>query len=172
MKSLSIDIETYGSVDLTKSGVYAYANAPDFKILLFAYAFDDEEVKIIDLAQGEALPTEVMDALTDGDVLKTAYNANFERTCIGKYFNINLPVNQWRCSAVQASELGLPLSLSAVAVALGLEEQKDKRGKALIDYFSKQRRTADVQEIYRCTHPTSGKYSKNTAYRTLKWNVR
>ena len=95
MKSLSIDIETYGSVDLTKSGVYAYANAPDFKILLFAYAFDDEEV------------------------------------------NINLPVNQWRCSAVQASELGLPLSLSAVAVALGLEEQKDKRGKALIDYFSK-----------------------------------
>ena len=92
MKSLSIDIETYGSVDLTKSGVYAYANAPDFKILLFAYAFDDEEVKIIDLAQGEALPKEVMDALTDGDVLKTAYNANFERTCIGKYFNIDLPV--------------------------------------------------------------------------------
>ena len=137
MKSLSIDIETYGSVDLIKSGVYAYANAPDFKILLFAYAFDDEEVKITDLAQGEALPKEVMDALTDGDVLKTAYNANFERTCIGKYFNIDLPINQWRCSAVQASELGLPLSLSAVAVALGLEEQKDKRGKALIDYFSK-----------------------------------
>ena len=137
MKSLSIDIETYGSVDLTKSGVYAYANAPDFKILLFAYAFDDEEVKIIDLAQGEALPKEVMNALTDENILKTAYNANFERTCIGKYFNINLPVNQWRCSAVQASELGLPLSLSAVAVALGLEEQKDKRGKALIDYFSK-----------------------------------
>ena len=137
MKSLSIDIETYGSVDLIKSGVYAYANAPDFKILLFAYAFDDEEVKITDLAQGEALPKEVMNALTDEDILKTAYNANFERTCIGKYFNINLPVNQWRCSAVQASELGLPLSLSAVAVALGLEEQKDKRGKALIDYFSK-----------------------------------
>ena len=176
MKSLSIDIETYGSVDLIKSGVYAYANAPDFKILLFAYAFDDEEVKITDLAQGEELPKEVMDALTDENMLKTAYNANFERTCIGKYFNIDLPVNQWRCSAVQASELGLPLSLSAVAVALGLEEQKDKRGKALIDYFSKpckrQRRTADVQEIYRCTHPTSGKYSKNTAYRTLKWNVR
>ena len=96
MKSLSIDIETYGSVDLTKSGVYAYANAPDFKILLFAYAFDDEEVKIIDLAQGEALPKEVMNALTDENILKTAYNANFERTCIGKYFNINLPVNQWR----------------------------------------------------------------------------
>ena len=85
MKSLSIDIETYGSVDLTKSGVYAYANAPDFKILLFAYAFDDEEVKIIDLAQGEALPKEVMNALTDENILKTAYNANFERTCIGKY---------------------------------------------------------------------------------------
>ena len=73
MKSLSIDIETYGSVDLIKSGVYAYANASDFKILLFAYAFDDEEVKIIDLAQGEALPKEVMNALTDEDILKTAY---------------------------------------------------------------------------------------------------
>lgn len=128
------------------------------------------------LHKREALPKEVMDALTDEDMLKTAYNANFERTCIGKYFNINLPVNQWRCSAVQAFELGLPLSLSAVAVALGLEEQKDKRGKALIDYFSNrvslQRRTADVQGIYQRTHPTSGRYSKNTAYRTLKWNVR
>ena len=111
MGSLSIDIETYGSVDLIKSGVYAYANAPDFKILLFAYAFDDEEVKITDLAQGEALPFSVVDALTDANILKTAYNANFERTCIGKFLGIDLPISQWRCSAVQASELGLPLSL-------------------------------------------------------------
>ena len=75
------------------------------------------------------MPKEVVDALTDGDVLKTAYNANFERTCISRYFNIELPVNQWRCSAVQASELGLPLSLSAVAAALGLEEQRTNAEK-------------------------------------------
>lgn len=137
MKSLSIDIETYSSVDLIKSGVYAYADAPDFEILLFAYAFDDEEVQITDLAQGETLPENVMSALTDEDVIKTAYNANFERTCISRYFNVKLPVSQWRCSSVQALELGLPSGLENVAEALGLPQQKDKRGKALIDYFSK-----------------------------------
>ncbi len=137
MKSLSIDIETYSSVDLIKSGVYAYADAPDFEILLFAYAFDDEEVQITDLAQGETLPENIMLALTDEDVIKTAYNANFERTCISRYFNMDLPVSQWRCSSVQALELGLPSGLANVAEALGLPQQKDKRGKALIDYFSK-----------------------------------
>lgn len=137
MKSLSIDIETYSSVDLIKSGVYAYADAPDFEILLFAYAFDDEEVQITDLAQGETLPENIMSALTDEDVIKTAYNANFERTCISRYFNMDLPVSQWRCSSVQALELGLPSGLANVAEALGLPQQKDKRGKALIDYFSK-----------------------------------
>ena len=137
MKSLSIDIETYSSVDLIKSGVYAYADAPDFEILLFAYAFDDEEVQITDLAQGETLPENVMSALTDEDIIKTAYNANFERTCISRYFNMDLPVSQWRCSSVQALELGLPSGLANVAEALGLPQQKDKRGKALIDYFSK-----------------------------------
>lgn len=137
MKSLSIDIETYSSVDLIKSGVYAYADAPDFEILLFAYAFDDEEVQITDLARGETLPANVMSALTDEDVIKTAYNANFERTCISRYFNMDLPVSQWRCSSVQALELGLPSGLANVAEALGLPQQKDKRGKALIDYFSK-----------------------------------
>lgn len=124
-------------MDLIKSGVYAYADAPDFEILLFAYAFDDEEVQITDLAQGETLPENVMSALTDEDIIKTAYNANFERTCISRYFNMDLPVSQWRCSSVQALELGLPSGLANVAEALGLPQQKDKRGKALIDYFSK-----------------------------------
>ena len=124
-------------MDLIKSGVYAYADAPDFEILLFAYAFDDEEVQITDLAQGETLPENIMSALTDEDVIKTAYNANFERTCISRYFNMDLPVSQWRCSSVQALELGLPSGLANVAEALGLPQQKDKRGKALIDYFSK-----------------------------------
>ena len=98
MRELSIDIETYSSKDLTKSGVYAYANAPDFQILLFAYAFDDEEVRVIDIARGEKLPAMVKDALTDKNIRKTAYNANFERTCIAKYFNLILPPEQWQCN--------------------------------------------------------------------------
>lgn len=137
MRELSIDIETYSSEDLTKTGVYRYAEAPDFTILLFAYAFDDEEIQIIDLASGEELPPAVVDCLTDGEVIKTAYNANFERTCIAAYLGLPMPPEQWRCSAVAASELGLPQTLAGVAEALGLAEQKDARGKALINYFSK-----------------------------------
>ena len=137
MKQLSIDIETYSSVDLIKSGVYAYCDAPDFNILLFAYAFDDEPVDIIDLAQGGQLTEELLTALTDKGVIKTAFNANFEITCIQKYFGINLDVSQWRCSQIVAAELGLPQSLAAVAETLGLPQQKDKKGKSCIDYFSK-----------------------------------
>lgn len=137
MSTLAIDIETYSAVDLIKSGVYAYTASPDFKILLLAYAFDDESVQIVDTASGEPLPTVILDALTDPAVIKTAYNANFERTCIAKYYGIICDPSQWRCSAVHAAELGLPPSLQAAAAALGLEEQKDQRGKALIDYFSK-----------------------------------
>lgn len=137
MRELSIDIETYSSEDLTKTGVYRYAEAPDFTILLFAYAFDDEEIQIVDLASGEELPPAILDSLTDKDVIKTAYNANFERTCIAAYLGLPMPPEQWRCSAVAASELGLPQTLAGVAEALGLAEQKDARGKALINYFSK-----------------------------------
>ena len=135
MREMSIDIETYSSVDLTKSGVYAYVNAPDFEILLFSYAFDSEEVKIIDLAKEKEIPAFILEALTDENIVKTAYNANFERTCIQKYLNIKLPIEQWRCSAVSAAQLGLPPTLEGVAKVLGLKEQKDLRGKALIRYF-------------------------------------
>jgi len=146
MKTLSVDIETYSSVDLVKSGVYAYVNAPDFKILLFAYAFDDEQVDIIDLACGEKLPQIVKESLTDENIIKTAYNANFERTCIKNFFGMRLPVNQWRCSAVAAAELGLPQTLDGVAKKLGLPEQKDSRGKALIKYFCMPCKPTKVNE--------------------------
>lgn len=136
MRELSIDIETYSSVNLAKSGVYAYASAPDFTILLFAYAFDDNPVDVIDLT-ADTLPDEILQALCDADVIKTAYNANFERTCINKHFGIITPVEQWQCSAVAAAELGLPQTLDGVAKAIGLEQQKDSRGKALISYFCK-----------------------------------
>lgn len=136
MRTLGIDIETFSSVDLTSVGVYRYASAPDFQVLLFGYCFDDEEVKVVDLAQGEALPKEVLDALTDDDVLKTAYNANFERICLSEHLKTQLAPNSWRCTAVQAAMLGLPLYLDGVAKALKLQVQKDRTGKDLIRYFS------------------------------------
>lgn len=140
MRVLGIDIETYSSIDLTKSGVYAYSSAPDFKILLFAYAYDDEEVKIYD-PDTEGLPPSVLGDLTDPDIIKTAYNAEFEITCIQRAFGIELDPAQWRCTMIQAAELGLPQSLSQVAQVLGLPAQKDKRGKKCIDFFSKPART-------------------------------
>lgn len=136
MKFLSIDIETYSSVDLIKSGVYAYCESSDFEILLIAYAFDDEEVQIVDLASGEKMPADILKAMTDPTIIKTAYNANFERTCLAKYFRQPMPLEQWRCSSVHALMLGLPGYLDGVAKCLRLEEQKMKEGKALIRYFS------------------------------------
>lgn len=138
MRTLSIDIETYSSVSLTESGVYAYSEAPDFTILLLAYGFDDEEVQVIDLAQGEDVPCVLLEALISDDVIKTAYNANFERTCLARYLGKSMPPNQWRCTAVHASMLGLPGNLKGVCEALGLgeEETKSKTGRALIQYFS------------------------------------
>ena len=137
MKELSIDIETYSSVDLNKSGVYAYVSAPDFTILLFAYAYDNEEVSIVDLASDENIPAGLISALTDPRIVKTAFNANFERTCLSKYLRIPMPPEQWHCTMVQAMELGLPGSLAGAASALGLPEQKDAKGKSCINYFSK-----------------------------------
>lgn len=132
---MSIDIETFSSVDLVKCGVYAYTNSEDFEILLFAYSIDDKETEIIDLASGEKLPKEIIEALEDDDVIKTAFNANFERTCLSKYLNKYLKPKAWRCTAVQAAMLGLPLSLQGVGAVLGLEKQKMNEGKELIRYF-------------------------------------
>lgn len=135
-KTLAIDIETYSDIDLIRSGVYAYTTSPKFKILLFAYSFDDNEVKVIDLASGETLPNEIIVALEDEDIIKTAFNANFERVCLSKFLNKILSAKSWRCTAVQAASLGLPLSLDGVAQVLGLQKQKMKEGKDLIRYFS------------------------------------
>lgn len=138
MRTLAVDIETYSSASLPKTGVYVYAEAPDFTILLFGYAFDGAPVQVVDLAGGEALPREVEDALSDPGTVKTAFNANFERTCIAAYLRRPMPPEQWRCTAVLARSLGLPNSLADVGAALKLPEdkQKDKQGKALIRYFS------------------------------------
>lgn len=136
MSTLSIDIETYSDVDLTKSGVYAYVNSPDFQILLLAYAFDDEKVEIIEFPEYSSLPERLQRALTDNQITKTAFNANFERTCLAKQFNMPMPPEQWSCTMVHALELGLPGSLAKVAEVFG-DELKDTRGKALITYFCK-----------------------------------
>lgn len=136
MKTLAIDIETYSSEDLTKTGVYKYAEAADFEILLFAYAYDDEPVQIVDLANGEKLPDHVIIELADRNVLKTAFNANFEITCIRQFLGIHLPADQWECTMVKSAMLGLPMSLDGVAKALNLEQQKMSAGRALMRYFS------------------------------------
>ena len=136
MQNLAIDIETYSSVDLKKSGVYKYVDAPDFKVLLFAYCFNDNPVEIIDLEQGEEIPLNVLYFLKDEDTLKTAFNANFEHVCLSKFLNTELPINQWECTMTKAAILGLPMSLDAVAKALKLGEKKDAVGKTLIRYFS------------------------------------
>ena len=136
MTILSIDIETYSSVDLKACGVYKYVESSDFEILLFAYAFDDEPVQVIDITAFEDLPDRVIKAFSDPSVTMCAYNANFERTCISKHFGIPMPPERWRCTAVHGLALGFPGYLEGVAEVMKLEAQKDARGKNLIKYFS------------------------------------
>ena len=136
MKKLSIDLETYSSVDLGKSGVYKYAESEDFEILLFAYSVDDGEVKVIDLASGEIVPEEILSALSDENVEKWAFNANFERVCLSKFLGERLKPQGWYCTMIWSAYLGLPLSLEKVGEVLKLDKQKMNEGKALIRYFS------------------------------------
>ena len=154
MKTLSIDIETYSDLELAKCGVYKYTESDEFDILLFAYSADDGDIKLVDLACGELLPEEVLDALTDDSVIKWAFNANFERICISAWLKRNYPEKfkgygicdntlssyldpaSWRCSMVWSAYMGLPLSLEGVGAVLGLEQQKLKEGRELIRYFS------------------------------------
>ena len=147
MKSLSVDLETRSSVDIGKSGVYRYTEAEDFVILLFGYSVDGGAVEVIDLVGGEQIPKEILDALTDDNIIKWAFNANFERVCLSRYLSDLgmlhtterahfLSPRSWRCTMVWSAYMGLPLSLAVVARVLGLEEQKMTEGKALIRYFS------------------------------------
>jgi DNA polymerase len=141
---LSIDIETYSKVDLTKTSVYRYSEDPSFQILLFGYAYDDEPVTVIDLTK-EEIPNGILLDLTNPDVIKQAYNANFERVCLSSYLRKRnylygfLPPEQWHCTMVQALSCGLPRSLAGAGEALGLseDEAKMKEGKSLIQYFCK-----------------------------------
>lgn len=135
MKKLSIDIETFSDIDLIKCGVYKYADSPAFEILLFAYSIDDGEIHIVDLVRGEELPDEITEAIKSDTVIKTAFNAQFERVCLSKHLGILLDPSSWYCTAVQAAELSLPSSLAYVGAALGLERQKMTDGKELIKYF-------------------------------------
>ena len=136
MKKLSIDLETYSSVDLGKSGVYKYAESEDFEILLFAYSIDDGEVKVIDLASGEIIPEEILSALSDESIEKWAFNANFERVCLSRFLGKRLKPQGWYCTMIWSAYLGLPLSLEKVGEVLKLDKQKMNEGKTLIRYFS------------------------------------
>lgn len=138
MRELGIDIETYSSNNLSDCGVYKYVEAPDFTVLLFAYSIDNAPAVIVDFAQGETLPAEVMAALTDPAVVKTAFNAAFERICLSKYFGFAEPMDaaQWKCTMVRAARMGLPLSLGQCGEVLHLADGKMKEGAALIRYFS------------------------------------
>ena len=151
MENLSIDLETFSSVDLKKCGVYKYAESDDFEILLFGYSVDGSEVKVVDLAQGEAIPEVVLSALTDETVTKWAFNAQFERICLSRYLrdkgiNVNpsqtgkseglfLNPSSWHCTMIWSATLGLPMSLENVGAVLGLDKQKLTEGKNLIKYF-------------------------------------
>jgi len=155
VKTLSIDIETYSEADLNRTGVYRYAEDPSFEILLFGYSADGGEVQVVDLARGEKIPVEVLDALTDDAVIKAAFNANFERVCLSRYLSdlgVSLdpfadrhPLSReqarflnprsWRCTMIWSAYLGLPLSLAGAGAVLGLEKQKLETGRDLIRYF-------------------------------------
>ena len=139
LKSIAWDLETYSSVDLAKCGVYRYCESEDFEILLAAYSVDGGAVRVVDLACGEKLPEEILDALEDETVEKWSYNSQFERICLSRFLgypagNYLAPAS-WRCSMVWASTLGLPRSLESVGAVLGLEKQKLTEGKDLIRYF-------------------------------------
>ena len=138
IKNLSIDIESFSSVSLAKTGIYRYVEAPDFEILLFGYSIDGAAVQVIDLACGEKIPADIINALTDEAVTKWAFNASFERVCLSHF--IGLPTGEyidpasWHCSMVWAATMGLPLSLEGVGAVLKLDKQKLTEGKDLIKY--------------------------------------
>ena len=141
MNCITLDVETFSSVDITKSGVYRYAESPDFEILLFACSVDGKPVQVFDLACGKKVPDEILKALTDEKVIKHSFNASFERICLSRYLGLPtgsyLSPEGWHCDMVWAATLGLPQSLEGVGAVLGLEKQKLSEGKELIRYFCK-----------------------------------
>lgn len=135
MKQISIDIETYSSTNLNQTGVYRYADSDDFELLLFGYATDFGPVKAVDLTQGEKIPPQIIEALDNPNIIKSAFNAQFERVCLSRYVGHRLKPAGWHCSRVWSATLGLPLSLRDVGSVLGLPRQKITAGKELVRYF-------------------------------------
>ena len=153
IKEMSIDLETYSDVDIKKSGVYKYAESENFEILLFAVSINGDDVIVYDLACGDVLPDEILDAIVSDDVIKWAFNASFERICLSYWMKRNYPDRfcsysipedtvgnylnpaSWRCTMIWSAYMGLPLSLEGVGTVLGLKDQKIKEGKDLIRYF-------------------------------------
>lgn len=170
VRTISCDIETYSPVNLSKTGVYPYAAHPDFQILLFGYAIDDEPVQVVDLASGEKLPGEILAALVDPQVIKWAFNASFERVCLSAWLQRHHPEllsesafldpGQWRCSMIWSAYLGMPMSLDQVAKVLDLPVKKDAAGKKLIKQF--QQATARFDQI---SAEISGRQGKLAAMR-------
>ena len=185
MRTLSIDIETYSSVDLGSCGVHKYVESEDFEVLLFAYSIDYGPVKVVDFANGECLPEDVWDLLTSRDCEKTAYNAAFERTCLAKWCGVPMPADQWDCTMVLAASCGLPLGLKAVGEALGLsdEQAKMKEGADLIRMFCAPRKptknkpwsrvTADMEpekwELFKEYNKRDVEVENTIRQRLLKW---
>lgn len=153
MRHLNIDIETYSSIDIKKAGLYKYVQSPDFQILLFAYSFDGEPVQIVDLAQGEGIPEEVITSLQDPFILKHAYNAPFEWYCLSKFYST--PLSQWRCTMLHGLYCGYTAGLAATAVAIGLPEDKRKMGvgNSLIKTFCTPTKPSKANGQRTRTHP-------------------
>lgn len=168
MRTLSIDIETFSSINLAQSGVYRYAEAPDFEILFFGYSADGAPVEVIDFSAGETLPADIRSALTDPTVTKWAFNAQFERVCLSRY--LGYPVGQyldpasWHCTMVWSATLGLPLSLEGVGSVLGLEKHKLKEGKDLIRWFCTPAKKKDGTEFRHYPSDYPEKWAKFKAY--------
>ena len=168
IRTLSLDLETYSSENLAKCGVYRYAEAPDFEVLLFGYSADGASVQVVDLTAGETLPADVRSALTDPAVTKWAFNAQFERVCLSRYLGYPtgqyLDPSSWHCTMVWAATLGLPLSLEGVGAVLGLEKQKLKEGKDLIRYFCTPAKARDGSLIRHDPTDAPEKWSLFKAY--------
>ena len=139
MKTINIDIETFSSINISKSGVYKYVESEDFEVLLFAYSIDGGKTEIVDIANGEELSEEIIQALLDDNVIKWAFNAQFERICLSRFLKLPkgtyLNPKRWRCTMIWSAYMGLPFSLEGVGKVLGLEKQKLIEGKDLIKYF-------------------------------------
>lgn len=168
MKTLSIDIETFSSINLSKSGLYRYSESEDFEVLLFGYSADDSPVKVVDFACGETLPDDVRAALTDPSVIKWAHNSVFERVCISRYLGLPtgeyLDSSSWRCTMVWAATLGLPLSLEGVGTVLGLDKQKLKEGRDLIRHFCMPGKLRDGTSVRHFPKDDSDKWERFKAY--------